>query len=1111
MRGSTSVNRWLERVVVVMTVVFLISLMAPLARAAAADGGVADAGSADAGPPDASSTDAGSSKTSGVCAEGTRLIEQYRELYGRPAPPGLEDGGGSTVPFRHVIALVPDPVESRYPDYFDSAREGTEESVAVGIGDGGYLRDRSWLPWPNGDAERGKRRCWESQPGVLLFRPPGNPASEPAIVALLVGETPTSGLNERQFEAALATVDRLNAWWPVGNVREYRILGPTFSGTAASMSAVIARKLSAPGPSPVRFSIAWGTATSTEVRRTLERAQTASDAGSSTLQFWQATPNDDELLGTLIDYLCARGGQCTGNGDPNIALESLTTYGSVKKDARYFELKFPPSLAPIRNVDPSLAGVGADPYADASPPPSTVTTDLSGDTALGHDLALGAVLRDLSARRVRFVGVVATDARDVIFLADRIRQQVPDVRLFTLSTDVRFLDPSYAHFLNGMLIAHSAPALSDAGADDSEPVPLQNEFVRNVFLAGRHLLVGESPEVRVRISLVGNGAFWQIGPDPRAAGGPDQPKVAAARPRAPVSWWFILCFFVVAFVGGLLLVISPWIGAFVDKCIPSAKDRVGFLRHRGVLWALVGWCEHADLRADDRIVTASLLTVAACPVALMLVSHMARSGDDPRPLMSGVVGLAVVAILVISLSYVVRIWKDLPRVSFSTLVLAALATLASLLALGLGCGPQREATLNLMSGGSPVIAGLIGLGMLGLGLWCWRTRLRFLDTHYFGAGERLFDQIDPPIAYALGERIVPGVPGPVANEGKDGHDVPFGSENGTGLAEVERRLLQVIRSPWLSFLAVPLIVHAFLLASILAPMVLKPPQTLERGWRGGLLVAFGCLALLPVTGNYSRLLATWVAFDRFLRRLAHAPAVAALRRLPSPLARSLEAQLGLSGSEISDLVFPVQALDRLAAVVPALRCRHDECERLLHEELRYEAGPAGGAIEPGTRRAKLVTALLQTSAELTRSRAESPEQIRSAIDDFGAAMLAVFIPRYVRHFRLFVPPLVLGSVLSILMTSLYFVQPRRLITSIAFVWVAAFVLTIFIVYVALDRDPVISAMCNSTAGAVTWNWALARRVVSWGLLPMASLVAAQYPQFSFWISTMFDVFAKGFR
>src|SRR5882672_9161276 len=420
--------------------------------------------------------------------------------------------------------------------------------------------------------------------------------------------------------------------------------------------------------------------------------------------------------------------------------------------------------------------------------------------------------------------------------------------------------------------------------------------------------------------------------------------------------------------------------------------------------------------------------------------------------------------------------------------------LASLLALGLGCGPQREATFNLMSGGSPVVAGLIGLAILGLGLWCWRIRLRFLDTHRFGTAEDYSYDMAPPIAQALGESVRGG-------ELDDlGDGAPESDAPDTGLAEVERRLLHVIRSPWLSFLAVPLIVHGAFFVSILVSILIKPPHTFERGWRNGLLVAFGCLTLLPVTGNFSRLIATFIAFDRLLVRLAHAPAVAALRRLPSPLARSLEAQFGLSGSEIADLLYPVQALERVAGAIPSLRNCHDACTGLLRHELRYEAGPAGGVLESSGNRALLVRKLLSASSALSRSRDELPEALRPTIDDFVASVLAVFIPRYVRQFRLFMPPLVVGSVLAVLMTSLYFVQPQRLITSLIFVWVAAFVLTIFAVYVALDRDPVISAMGNTTAGAVSWNWALARRVVSWGLLPIVSLFAAQYPQFAFWIS-----------
>jgi hypothetical protein len=97
------------------------------------------------------------------------------------------------------------------------------------------------------------------------------------------------------------------------------------------------------------------------------------------------------------------------------------------------------------------------------------------------------------------------------------------------------------------------------------------------------------------------------------------------------------------------------------------------------------------------------------------------------------------------------------------------------------------------------------------------------------------------------------------------------------------------------------------------------------------------------------------------------------------------------------------------------------------------------------------------------------------------------------------------------MTSLYFLQPQRLVASVISAWVAAFVLVIFVVYVALDRDAVLSAIEKTTAGSVSWNWTLFQRIVAWGLFPMASLLAAQYPQLGSWISALFDVIAKGFR
>jgi hypothetical protein len=77
--------------------------------------------------------------------------------------------------------------------------------------------------------------------------------------------------------------------------------------------------------------------------------------------------------------------------------------------------------------------------------------------------------------------------------------------------------------------------------------------------------------------------------------------------------------------------------------------------------------------------------------------------------------------------------------------------------------------------------------------------------------------------------------------------------------------------------------------------------------------------------------------------------------------------------------------------------------------------------------------------------------------------------------------------------------------------VGVIVITSFVVYLSLDRDPVISAMGRRTANAVTWNWSLLRRVFAWGVFPVGGLLAAQFPDVAFWASEVFDSLAKAFR
>ena len=58
---------------------------------------------------------------------------------------------------------------------------------------------------------------------------------------------------------------------------------------------------------------------------------------------------------------------------------------------------------------------------------------------------------------------------------------------------------------------------------------------------------------------------------------------------------------------------------------------------------------------------------------------------------------------------------------------------------------------------------------------------------------------------------------------------------------------------------------------------------------------------------------------------------------------------------------------------------------------------------------------------------------------------------------------------------------------------------------------VISGIGNTTAGSVSFDWSFAYRIVSWGLVPLGSLIASQNPAFGHLLSTFFDSLVKGFR
>src|SRR5271155_1077440 len=141
-------------------------------------------------------------------------------------------------PVQFVIAILPDPVHTHLGLFFDRSAEALQQAAQMS----NYVFDRAIMPWdrtPHTDASdlkarqeaRAAQAQRESYPGLMLFRASVEPktasaqaddskqalsANSPStksptppqgpLFVLIVGETPTAGVNKAQFRHALEII-----------------------------------------------------------------------------------------------------------------------------------------------------------------------------------------------------------------------------------------------------------------------------------------------------------------------------------------------------------------------------------------------------------------------------------------------------------------------------------------------------------------------------------------------------------------------------------------------------------------------------------------------------------------------------------------------------------------------------------------------------------------------------------------------------------------------------------------------------------------------------------------------------------------------------------------
>jgi hypothetical protein len=463
----------------------------------------------------------------GVQCEPIRVMGEFLGLGpGLAEPARLAAAAGEAgYGLRFLVALVPSPPDPRLDQALEAVQRGFAQS--------GYLVDRVWLPWAGEGGKTGA--TVQEAPGILLFRQRWPDGTRTLAVVLVVGETPKAGIQKEAFRVALELIANLR---PPPSAEEpaqgtlVRLLGPSFSGSAESLRVALGSWRKAHPGGPLRFEAATGSASASGLEDLF--AEMGVDLCRTVL------PNEvlhDRALGFLRDEM--------GWDLRRVALltEADTAYGQSVLEAgssageQLVMVPFPSHVSELRNATAAekereekaaksaesalptgRRALGLD-LADADRPADLVPT-FSELTLRGNELMLTNLLETISREGIRYVGILATDVKDKLFLAEKVRELAPDVVLFTFDNDLLFAHPQYARTLDGMLVFTSAPLFTEGapwlaaslragmGRDRRQ---FTSELQQGDYEAVRHLL-GASPVAQPQgwIAAVGNGSLWPV-------------------------------------------------------------------------------------------------------------------------------------------------------------------------------------------------------------------------------------------------------------------------------------------------------------------------------------------------------------------------------------------------------------------------------------------------------------------------------------------------------------------------------------------------------------------------------------------------------------------------
>jgi hypothetical protein len=381
-----------------------------------------------------------------------------------------------------IVATLPDPAHTHLALLFDRMVDALLQAAA----DSQYVASYYWLPWKNRTAlragetpsefEPGHDSEREREPGLIVLRHVEAAGPERSyyrtIYLFLVAETPSQGVdgfqlrNAFRYEGQLA--DALGKRFSTGADRRVAIVGPIFSGSAASLRAGVesAARSHFPG---ARFEIAGATSTELSVTQLANNGK----SGAAVIDYHSFGDDSDFDMKELAEALSGAGYDLSRFA---LLVEEGTPFGSglIKQveqaestgGGRYgpgLVIRFPRDISLLRNAQDG-DGRSAGPNAIPSPYLHLSLKDHGAqdniplmsreNSPFSQEAQLMTIGRELHRLRAQLIAITATNVLDEIFLAQFLRHACPEARLVFLVGDVlavREIDD--APFIGSIVIA----------------------------------------------------------------------------------------------------------------------------------------------------------------------------------------------------------------------------------------------------------------------------------------------------------------------------------------------------------------------------------------------------------------------------------------------------------------------------------------------------------------------------------------------------------------------------------------------------------------------------------------------------------------------------------